>query len=356
MKIIQVIPNLQFAGAEIMCENLTYALMAMGHEVLVVSLYNEHTPIAQRMEAAGVRIRYLDKKLGLDVSMVPKLYRILRQESPDVVHTHLNVVKYAALAARLAGVEHCVHTVHNVADQEAQGRTQQQIHGYYFRHGWSVPVALSGLVQKTVVELYGLNPEQIPVIFNGIDLSKCLPKEDYRTADVVTFLHIGRFNQQKNHEGLLRAFALVHKTHPSCRLRLVGEGELRRDMEALAQTLGIGEAVEFCGLRSNVYPLLREADVFLLPSHFEGMPMTLIEAMGTGLPIVATAVGGVPDMLSDGVSALLTPCREEDVAAACEALADSEDLRRRLGLAARAASIRFSAGTMARQYLNVYEM
>lgn len=122
MKILQVIPYFCFGGAEIMCENLTYALRNLGHAVTVVSLYPEHTPISERMEAAGIRILYLDKKLGLDVSMVSKLVRIMKQVRPDVVHTHLDVIKYAAAAAKLANVKRCIHTVHSVADKEAEGQ------------------------------------------------------------------------------------------------------------------------------------------------------------------------------------------------------------------------------------------
>ena len=127
MKILQVIPYFCFGGAETMCENLTYALAKLGHQVCVVSLYDQHTPISGRMEEAGIRILYLDKKLGLDISMVPKLVRIMKAEKPDVVHTHLDVIKYAVAAAKLAGVKKCIHTVHNVADKEAEGRLQKII-------------------------------------------------------------------------------------------------------------------------------------------------------------------------------------------------------------------------------------
>ena len=127
MKILQVIPYFCFGGAETMCENLTYALRDLGHDVMVVSLYDDQTPIACRMEAAGIRIRYLDKKLGLDLSMVPKLITIMKQERPDVVHTHLDVIKYAAMAAKLSGVSRSVHTVHSVAHKEAEGILQKII-------------------------------------------------------------------------------------------------------------------------------------------------------------------------------------------------------------------------------------
>lgn len=355
MKILQIIPYFCFGGAETLCENLSYALRNQGHDVVVVSLYNEHTPIARRMEAAGIKIRYLDKKLGLDLSMVPKLRRIFREEKPDVVHTHLDVIKYATLAAKLAGVPQCVHTVHNLAEKEAEGRTQKIINGTYFRLGWSTPVALSPEVAQSIGDFYGRDEKTIPIIGNGIDLSGCQVKEDYSLGNPVNILHVGRFHPQKNHPGLLRSFRELLKTHENCILTLLGDGDTRKDMEALAQELGISEKVRFCGVQSNVYPYFHDADLFVLPSNYEGMPMTIIEAMATGLPIAATAVGGVPDMLTDGDSALLTACDERAFTDAMARLIADEALRERLGRQARADSARFSAKEMARHYVEIYQ-
>lgn len=355
MKIMQVIPYFCFGGAETMCENLTYALKALGHEVFVVSLYNERTPIAERMEAAGVRIVYLDKKLGLDLSMVPKLRRIMKREQPDVVHTHLDVIKYATAAAKLAGIKKCVHTVHNVADEEAEGRAQKLINGFYFSHGWSVPVALSPEVQRSIAEFYRRPMDRIPTVYNGIDLSRCLPKTDYSLGETIVLTHIGRFNEQKNHGGLLRAFQRIHARIPQCRLDLLGDGELLEPTKALARELGIFDSVRFLGSQTNVYPYLQQSDLFLLPSRYEGMPMTLIEAMGTGVPSVASAVGGVPDMIEDGESGLLTTCDPEDVAQAVLRLLEDQMLREKLGRNALRESGRFSARHMAKQYVRVYQ-
>lgn len=354
MKIMQVIPYFCFGGAETMCENLTYALTAMGHQVVAVSLYNDHTPIAQRMETAGVRICYLDKKPGLDLSMVGKLKRLMLREKPDVVHTHLNVIKYAAAAARLAGVPRCIHTVHNVADKEAEGKIQKQINGFYFSHGFSLPVALSPEIQRSITAFYRLDAAAVPVIYNGIDLSRCQEKTDYCLGKPAVLTHIGRFNEQKNHEGLLRAFARIHKVCPDTRLNLLGDGELMAQMKSLTDTLGIADSVSFLGNQSCVYPYLHQSDVFLLPSRYEGMPMTLIEAMGTGVPIVASAVGGVPDMLEDGRNALLTSSDPEQVSQAVIRLLADAALRQRLGQQARRDSVKFSAGHMAEQYARIY--
>lgn len=354
MKILQVIPYFCFGGAETMCENLTYSLLAQGHQVTVVSLLSEQTVIARRMEAAGVRILYLDKKLGLDLSMIRKLVTIMKAEQPDAVHTHLNVIKYAAVAAKLAGVKTCIHTVHNVADKECEGPLQKITNNFYFKRGWSVPVALSPLVQKTISEFYGIPEAKIPVIYNGVDLSRCIPKDSYASGSCLKLVHVGRFNEQKNHECLLRAYCLFRERFPNSVLSLLGDGERMEEMKALAAELGIGEHVHFLGAQSNVYPYLHEADIFLLPSKYEGMPMTIIEAMGTGLPVVATAVGGVPDMITHGVSGLLTEKDPQAVCDACAALAAEESLRARLGRQAKLDCVRFGADYMAERYLEEY--
>ncbi len=354
MKILQVIPYFCFGGAETMCENLTYALRQQGHQVTVVSLYNERTPIARRMEAAGVEIRYLDKKLGLDLSMVPKLRRIMAEVRPDAVHTHLDVIKYAVAAARLAGIRHCVHTVHNVADKEAEGRLQKIINGTYFKLGWSVPVALSHKVQQSICEFYGLPEKKVPIIFNGIDLSRCRIKEEY-ASEIRNLLHIGRFNEQKNHDCLLRSFQLILKKHPDCTLTLLGDGELTDSVKALAKELGIEDQVKFMGAQSDVYPFLQEADAFLLPSRYEGMPMTVIEAMGTGLPIAAAAVGGLSDMLDQRGRLVKAPVTPESFAQAVEELMEDPDRARNLGISALRGSHAYSAEYMAMKYCDVYE-
>ena len=355
MKILQVIPYFCFGGAEIMCENLTYALTAQGHQVSVVSLYNEHTPISERMEKAGIRFYYLDKKLGLDISMVPKLMKIMKEEKPDVVHTHLDVIKYAVAAAKLAGIKKCVHTMHTVAHKEAEGRLQKLINGFYFRNGWSVPVALSPEVQQTVSGFYGMDKSKVPVIYNGIDLNKCREKESYCISGDPSLIHVGRFDVPKNHKGLLQAFARVLLEYPDCKLHLVGDGDLRPEIEQLVAQLQLNEAVIFHGMQSDVHPYLQSADVFVLSSSYEGMPMTIIEAMGTGLPIVASAVGGVPDMIRDGQSGFLVKPVPEEIANMILKLLRDTSLREKLGGGAKEDSIRFSAEYMAEEYCQVYK-
>lgn len=352
MKIIQIMPEFGIAGAEIMCENLTYELLKLGHDVTVISMYDYHSDITERFENAGVDIRYLDKKRGLDFSMIWKMKRIFKGIGADVVHTHRYCAQYAMPAAILTGVKHRVHTVHNVAQKE-NNSFARKLNGFFFKHCHMIPVALSELLRETIVEEYGIGKERIPVIFNGIDLSKCRPKEDYSLGRIFKILHIGRFSEQKNHIGLLEAFQRFHSRHFNSELWLIGGGEKKDEIETYVKNNGLTDFVKFLGLQDNVYGYLHDADVFALPSLYEGIPMTLIEAMGTGLPIVATAVGGVPDLI-DETSAILTNVNVDDIAGAFEKYYQSAGLRKTHGEMALKKANLFSVKAMTEKYLITY--
>ena len=354
MKVIQVMPEFALAGAEIMCETLVYEMQKNGVEVVVISLFDYHSPITERLEKNGLKIIYLNKKPGFDYSIIRKLVKIFKQEKPDVIHTHRYLTVYAIPAAILAGVKRRVHTVHNVAEKE-NGRWGRFFNKWFFKINKVVPVALSPLVQESISKEYGIKKEKIPVVFNGIDLSKCLEKQDYTLGEKITILHIGRFMEQKNHTGLIEVFSMFHAKYPNSRLQLIGDGEKRESIEKIVKEKGLSDAVEFLGLQDNVYGYLHNADIFILPSLYEGIPITLIEAMGTGLPIVATDVGGIPDMLSDGESASLVSLNSEKITAALLSLAEDEGKRKNFGERARIDAIKFSAEIMAQKYLKIYQ-
>ena len=353
MKIMQIIPSFAFGGAEVMCENLVYSLIELGNTVEVVSLFSSHTPISERMEERGVNIVYLDKKPGFDFSVISKLKKEIKKFAPDAVHVHLNAIKYAGFAVKKTKVKKCVYTVHNIAEKDASGFSRK-LNAIFFKKKWVQPVALSETVKESISRLYGIELESIPSVYNGIDLEKCRAKENYKLGDPIKLIHIGRFFEQKNHKGMLEIFAKLKQSYPNICLQLVGDGELKSEMEAYAEELGIKDSVEFMGAKANVHEFLSEADIFILPSIYEGMPITLIEAMGSGMPIVATAVGGVPDMLSHNESAMLVKCDTDSIYDACVELLESEEKRAALGKAALGRSERFSSKYMAEKYCEIY--
>lgn len=353
MKVLQIIPIFKLAGAEIMCENLCYELREQGCDVTAVSLYTQHTPITDRLEAANIRVVYLGKKKGFDFSLFIRLWKLFQKEKPDVVHTHIYAARYALPAAFLCGIPAKVHTVHNIAQKE-QTKAGKLVNGVMFRYCGAVPVALSEEVKKTIVEVYQVPEQSIPVIYNGIDLSRCQIKHDDGTAGALTIIHIGRFTDVKNHSLILKSFAQFVKQHPESKLQLLGDGELKGEMEQLAEELGIAQKVEFAGLQSNVYTWLHRADVFVLPSKYEGMPMTLIEAMGTGLPVIATRVGGIPDMMTNGEEGIFTEQDVDSITEALERMMD-ETVRRRYGEKGRKKAVScFASEAMAEGYMTLY--
>ena len=353
MKVIQVMPNFALAGAERMCENLIYGLQQQGIEVIVVSLFNQHSIITDNLEARGVKIIYLDKKLGFDFSIIKKLKKIFKAEKPDVIHTHRYSIEYAIPAAILAGVKKRVHTVHNLAEKE-NIKKARRLNKLFFKFFHVTPVALSPLIQKSIAKEYNINTKKIPIVFNGIDLSKCQSKKDYNLGPVIRILHIGRFEEQKNHIGLIEAFSLYHSIYTISVLRLIGDGEKKSEIESIVQEKGLKDSVEFLGLQENVYSFLEESDIFTLPSLYEGVPITLIEAMGTGLPIVATCVGGVPNLIESGKEGLLTSSDTKEISQMFVQFTENMELRKSCGQNAKEKSALFSNEMMAKEYIKIY--
>lgn len=147
MKIIQIIPLLDLAGAETMCENLTNSLIKLGHEVTVISLYDYHSIMTERMEKNGIKIIYLNKKSGLDLSLIFKLVKIFKEYKPDVVHSHLYAAKYAHVAASICGIKAKIYTIHNIARNEA-GKMNRTFNRFLFKKCHVVPVSLTEEIPK----------------------------------------------------------------------------------------------------------------------------------------------------------------------------------------------------------------
>jgi glycosyltransferase involved in cell wall biosynthesis len=294
--------------------------------------------------------------------MFERLGPALRDCRPDIVHTHLHVLRYALpflLFRRRASV---VHTVHNLAEREIESR-MRWLQGYALRH-CVVPVAVADEVADSVEQTYRI--PRCRVIPNGIPTrgyafpqttrEEWRGREGFRDSDVL-FVCVARFAPQKNHALLLNAFAQGPASNPDARLVLVGEGALRKQLEQQARSLGVAGQVHFLGLRSDIPDVLGATDVFVMSSDFEGHPLSVIEAMASGLPIVGTAVGGVPGLIENGKQGLLVAAG--DVRGLCETmtfLLQDRETRRRLGMAgARRARNQFDVSAMVRAYEDMYE-
>lgn len=205
------------------------------------------------------------------------------------------------------------------------------------------------------MEEYKLPKDRIPMIYNGLNLEKYLPKIEYTAKNnSINILHIGRFEKQKNHIGLIESFKIVHDREPKAVLTLVGTGDLENEIFGLVKELNLEKSVIFAGVQSEVYKFYNQADIFVLPSLWEGMPITLIEAMASGVPIVATKVGGIPDMVEHKQTALLVDIDENKIAQAILDLIENNELREKIGQNAKKKAVEFSSRIMKEEYLKVY--
>jgi glycosyltransferase involved in cell wall biosynthesis len=352
---MQIIPDLGIGGAEIMVEILSLQQVSQGMQVKVISLYNHQSAITNRMKENRIDLVFLDKMRGFDHKIIWQLVEIMQEFKPDVVHSHLYAVSYAMIAAIRAKVPVKVHTIHNIAVQEF-GKRNRLLNRFFYHYCDLRPVSISPEIRKTVQLEYKLLENQVAMIYNGINLSKIRPKDNYQIkGQAVRIIHVGSFKEQKNHAGMIRSFRIVCDRYPNAKLQLIGGGDLQAKIKALVESLKLEKNVEFLGLQSDVFGFLNQADIFILPSLWEGMPISLIEAMATGLPVVATGVGGVPDMIEHEVSGLIVDINEELIAASLINLIENEHLRKNYGLLARQEADRFSDAKMAGDYFRLYQ-
>lgn len=353
MTIMQFMPEFGLAGAETMCENLTYELINKGHKVIVVSLYDYHSPITQRIEEHNIPLLYLGKKPGLDLSIIKKIRNVIEQYQPDILHTHRYLLKYVALASVGLPVKGIVHTVHNIAQKE-NNAIDRNINKFFFSFKKIIPVALSNQIKSTILDVYNIEESNIPVIFNGVPLLDNISSRTYENGKHIRLIHVGRFTDVKNHLALLQAITELHALEPNIILDLYGAGELKAEIDSFIAEHQASDYIFDNGLTDNIREKLNESDIFILPSKYEGMPMTIIEAMGAGLPIIASRVGGIPDMIDDGVDGILCELDKESIKTSLLKVIHDKDLRMKIGSNALGKAEKFSAKHMADSYEKLY--
>lgn len=363
IKVTHIIPMLGPGGAERVAVHIAKGLNRQRFDVHVVSIWHRvGCDLEQSLDDAGIAVDYLGKGRGFDGRTYHRLHRVLRAYRPDVVHTHLHVLRYALPSLLLLKRMASLHTVHNLAEREVESRARC-IQRYGLNHG-VCPVAVSEEVALSLQRLYGI--EACRVIPNGIPTDEYAHPRTSRTQwrakegfrdDQVLFVCVARFAEQKNHALLLKAFAEGPAADPTAHLVFVGEGDLRPELEQQAKTLGIAGKTRFLGLRTDIPDVLGAMDAFVLSSDWEGNPLSVMEAMAAGLPVVSTAVGGVPALLSHGQEGFLEKAGDaRGLAGSMLCLLSNAEKRRSMGAAAaKRAKGRFDVSVMVQEYENLYQ-
>ena len=358
LHVMQLLPTLRTGGAERLVADLSVALKAAGVRVTLVTMFpEEQTPNEKRINAAAIPRYSLGKRLGLDLRMFARIYRLMQKLKPDVLHAHLYSLRYAIPAIILNRSTAAVYTVHSIPSKEDK-LLALHLYRLAFRYRLVQPVAVSPSIASYSRAYYGTSIA-FPVIPNGIQLAvfACTPRPVCSTRKRVVFLNVGRLVDVKNQAFLLRVARKLKDAGVDFELRIAGEGPLRQSLEEQARYLCLQSRVRFLGVMPEMAPVYSSADIFVLPSLHEGLPVSLLEAMAARLAVVASAVGGIPDVVHHGRTGLLLPPRDEELwVAALQRLVADVRLREELAEAGHAEVVgRYDIESAARAYLQVYE-
>jgi glycosyltransferase involved in cell wall biosynthesis len=375
--VLVLVHGLGVGGAEVMIGHLARHLRAAGAQVEIGCL-GELGRLGEELREEKFPVVVHARRPGFDPTLVARIARCLRSGRFDVVHLHQRTALVYGVLAGLLDATPLVYTEHGPCFGD---RARRRLRTFNRLLGWRLRrvTAVSEALARELTEAEGLPAARIEVVPNAVDASWFEPpgagaRERARRAMGVAAEGpvvgaVGRLEPVKNHALLLHVAARLMERLPGLELVLIGEGNERARLEGLARELGIGDRVRLLGLRRDVRLLLRGFDVYCLSSLSEGIPLTVLEAMASGIPIVSTAVGGVGEAIRPDREGVLIagappdsrrPASDFDrqyierYAGAVERLLHDADLRRRLtGRARERAASLFSVPAVCRRYEDV---
>lgn len=335
-----------YAGSEGFLVNLGRGLSRRGWNCRIAVLEEQTRPVPElrnSLSEAGWTVDTITMNRAITPSAIRSFRGIVRQFEPDLINTHLiHGDLVGALAT--AGIDiPLVSTKHN--DDQFKHRLGYAGFAGMLNYPFDHLVTISDHLRDFYRNRLGITNRPITRIHYGLDPDRFLPDQTkpsdtdvpavLRNDDVLTVGMVARLREQKGHDVLLDAFANL-AAGPECHLVLVGDGPLKDELSRQVEELGLRETVHFLGYRSDVPRLLSHLDVFVHPSRWEGFGLVFLEAMATGLPIVATTVSAIPEIVRDGKTGLLVePDNPRALTAALETLLTSRETRDRMGEAGR---------------------
>lgn len=316
MNILEIIPQLSSGGAERFAVDLSNELAAMGHEVVLVVLHRltGNNFYLQDVDKR-VRVVSMNKRMGADLMLPLRIMRLVRTEKPDVIHTHLRAVVYDALEACAShSVMHC-HTVHTAASQEAGSGISAWVRKFLFKRKKSIPVTISDESLRSFEDFYGFTA---PMIANGRNVPQDLQvsqevREEInsykQTPNTRVLVCLARINKVKRQTMLARIAKQLENKYDFTVL-LIGTDKDKALVDEIKRT--DCKCLHILGERHNPLEYLKASDAYCLCSSYEGAPISLVEALGTGCVPVCVPVGSIVNIVKDGENGLLAADLSEE--------------------------------------------
>jgi glycosyltransferase involved in cell wall biosynthesis len=360
MKILQLISSGGFYGAERVLVNLSVELERMGHPCTVGVFENAASPnmeVAVQSEAAGLKVVRISCRGQVDSRAIGVVRETILKQDAELVHAHGYKADFYAFLARRKAEVPLIATCHNWPGTSPKMRFYGWLDRLVLRSFDGV-VAVSSAVADRLREA-GVS-KQMRLIPNGVPVPTGEDRPvaaDLRQPGRLVVGAVGRLSKEKGTAVLIQAAARICREYPNVLFVQVGDGPDRKELEAIVRELGIESQFVFAGQRQDMAQVYRSFDLFALPSLAEGMPMALLEAMAAGLPVVATRVGAVPEVIGDPKAGTVVEAGDvEALARAIRTFLADEDLRRRAGAQAqKRLKEKFSAAAMAKEYVDLFQ-
>ncbi len=356
-KVLHMVMSLEYGGAEKVVVNLINNMVHSGFEFSIFAL-DGVGPLKEQLPES-VDISSFDRKNGIDFSLPLRLSRAIRSYKPDVIHFHnTTCLFYGAIAAKIASCRNMVYTQHGISPERKRMLMALRVVSRMLNKA----VAVSGNIAEYFDNIYGVDKIRIELIINGIDEEKFRKndgdglKAQYGINGGPVLGHVARLSPEKDQMTLLKSFSTVVSNMPKAKLVIVGGGQLENALKSFTEKLGLTDNVIFAGSRQDVGEFLDMFDIFVLSSLREGTSLTLLEAMAKGLPVVATDVGGTPDVVDHERTGLLVPASDPDsLADALLELLQDKDRRREMGDESRRKIEKaYTLNVMGDKYADIY--
>ena len=360
--VCHLLHSLNVGGAEVLVARIARRLSSRYR--FVFACLDELGPLGEQLRDEGFVVDVLGRKPGLDLGCARRLSRFLRSHGVEVLHAHQYTPFFYALVSRIfRRYPPVLFTEHGRWHPDYPRRKRIVFNRIFLRRNDHV-VGVGEAVRQALINNEGISAERVKVIYNGVNSTDFSGdgRSDARRAlgigdrdDVV--IQVARLDALKDHFTALRAIERLTAARPTLQLLLVGEGPERLAIEAEIVSRGLQSHVRLLGLRSDVAQLLSAADAFLLSSVSEGIPVTVIEAMLAELPVVATRVGGMGEVVESEVTGFLAAAGDDaTLAESLDRLLSNESLRRQMGQAGRQRATQlFSEQQMHESYAQLYQ-
>ena len=350
-RIAITIPSLGIGGAERMVNLLVKSIDLKTFDVFLIVIKKPVKSVFEEelQSVLKEKVFFIGKKEGYSFKAVLKTFKVLRDIKPDVIHTHLRSLLYVYLYVLTHRIN-VLHTIHNDPEKEGRG-IQKSVIKSLIKRKKLIPIGISDSISKKIRTMYHINFGE--TVYNPVDFSSIQQfNKKKMSTENLTFLNVGRLVEQKNQKVLIEAFVEYNKDKQN-HLIILGDGEKREELQNTIERLNAKSEVFLLGNKDNISEYYIKSDVFVLSSLYEGLPMSMLEAMAFGMPVIVTDVGGNRDIFENNGYLIKNPIDKEEYIEAFNKI-ENQDQRKRFAEFSFRIAAKYSIEKISKEYEELY--